>query len=63
MQNKEVQLTTTAKAITKTVVLDEGNRIGRSWNCAWNAGINKGDTIVYNAPILLTGTEKKLETF
>ena len=62
MQNKEIQLTTTAVNITKTVVLDEGGIELDGVEIVREMPVSiKGDTIVYNADSFKTGTERKLE--
>ena len=62
MQNKEIQLTTTAENISKTVVLDEGGIELDGVEIVREMPVSiKGDTIVYNADSFKTGTERKLE--
>ena len=62
MQNKEIQLTTAAENITKTVVLEEGGIELDGVEIVREMPVSiKGDTIVYNADSFKTGTEKKLE--
>jgi hypothetical protein len=62
MQNKEVQVTTAAENITKTIVLEEGGIELDGVEIVREMPVSiKGDTIVYNADSFKTGTERKLE--
>lgn len=62
MQNKEVQVTTAAGNITKTIVLEEGGIELDGVEIVREMPVSiKGDTIVYNADSFKTGTERKLE--
>jgi hypothetical protein len=49
MQNKEIQVVTTAENVTKTIVLEEGGIRLDGVEIYENASFYKGDTIVYNA--------------
>jgi hypothetical protein len=62
MQNKELEITTSAENITKNVTLQEGGIELDGVEIVREMPVSiKGDTIVYNGDSFKTGTERKLE--
>ena len=62
MQNKEVEVTTTAANIVKNIALDAGGIELDGVEIVREMPVSiKGDTIVYNADSFKSGTERKLE--
>jgi hypothetical protein len=62
MQNKELEIITSAENITKNVTLEEGGIELDGVEIVREMPVSiKGDTIVYNGDSFKTGTERKLE--
>nr|WP_315174988.1 carboxypeptidase-like regulatory domain-containing protein [uncultured Flavobacterium sp.] len=62
MQNKEVEVTTTATNLVKNIALDAGGIELDGVEIVREMPVSiKGDTIVYNADSFKSGTERKLE--
>lgn len=62
MQNKEIEIVTTAQGINRNIVLEESATELNAVEIIREMPVSiKGDTIVYNADSFKSGTERKLE--